>query len=197
MKISKINLGLIAAFSLLLLFAFTKKNEPITVHVKMVKQSETEFKKGILSIAETREKFEITEIKDFTFSLQKGKYRFKFASETPYRLHSPGKITKKENTITIFLGESKPLTQEYATAENWQQLLKENRLKFIHFGIAPVNPKEFYEKYGISVKNEGCVITPVTSAAAEINNRIVANYLTGKFGNEWKKDLEFLPFGLK
>lgn len=197
MKISKINFSFVATFALLIFFAFTKTNEPITVQVKMVKPSETEFKKGTLSIPETGQTFEITEVKDFTFPLQKGKYQFKFTTDTPYRLRAPGKITQKDHTITIFLGEPKPIMQEYATQENWQQLLKENRLKFIHFGIAAINPKEFYEKYGISVKNEGCVITPVTSSAAEINNRIVADYLTGKFGNAWKKDLEFLPFGLK
>lgn len=196
MKISKINFTIFAAIILLLLLGFTKNTEPIRVHVKFVAQSDNEFKKGTLRIVETGEIFEITEVKDFSFRLQKGNYTLRFTSETPHRIVYPGKITRKQNEVIIYLGNSKSYIEEYASEKNWQQLLKEDRLKFIHLGFAPVHVKEFYEKYKIDVKNEGCVITPVISSAAEHNNRIVANYLTSKFGTEWKKDLGFLPFGV-
>lgn len=196
MKNSKI-LHSVFVFSLLILFSFAGKDEPISVTVKIEMMPDTKFEHGTLTIKETGQTFEITEAKDFTIPLKKGKYTFRFTSETPHLLSYPGKITDKENVVKIALGTYKLHMQEYATAENWQLLLKEEKLKFVHFGIAPANEKEFFEKYRIGVKCEGCVITPTLSTAAKTNNEIVADYLSSKFGENWKKELKFTPFGLE
>lgn len=189
-------LSLVAA-ALLIILSFGKKDDRISVTVTFNLLPGTEFQKGILSVDETGQQFEISGTKPFSFPLKKGKYRFRFHSETPYRITYPSKITAKEHTVTITLGKVKPILEEYATEENWLQLLHENKLKFIQFGIAPAYNKEFTEKYRIEVKTEGCVLTPQIAEAAKTNNRMVVGYLDSKFGNGWKNDLKFTPFGLE
>lgn len=195
MKNSKILLS-VFVFALLVLFSFAGKDEPVSVNVKIELMPDTKFEHGTLTIKETGQTFEIKDAKDFTIPLKKGKYTFRFTSETSHHLSYPGKITAKENTVTITLGTYKLQMKEYATEENWQQLLKEDKLKFVHFGIAPADEKEFFEKYRIGLKSEGCVITPTLSTAVKTNNKIVADYLSSKFAEDWKKELKFIPFGL-
>lgn len=84
----------------------------------------------------------------------------------------------------------------YATAENFELLLKENRASFVVFGIVNNDYSDFEKKYGIKVKTENCVITPGISQIAMINNLLISNYLNKKFSTEWKSDLKMLPFGL-
>lgn len=72
----------------------------------------------------------------------------------------------------------------------------EKTLHFKQFGIMSRNHEEFRKKYGISVQYENCVISPFLSQQAKSNNVLAAKMLTEKFGEVWKKDLGFLPYGL-
>ena len=84
----------------------------------------------------------------------------------------------------------------YANEENLKLLLEENRASFVVFGMVSNDYSDFEKKYGIKVKTENCVISPGISKTAALNNQIIANYLNEKFNNDWKNDLEILPFGL-
>ncbi|WP_417430294.1 hypothetical protein [Halpernia sp.] len=92
--------------------------------------------------------------------------------------------------------ESKVDSSKKNHSENIENLIKSGKAKFISFGIALQDFKKFQKKYGVGVKNEGCVITSTLSKIATENNTILAKYLTKKYGNSWKSDLPFLPFGL-
>ncbi|MCX8534597.1 FEKKY domain-containing protein [Chryseobacterium luquanense] len=67
---------------------------------------------------------------------------------------------------------------------------------FIQFGIMSKKHDQFKEKYGVQVVYENCVITAYMSEKAKKNNQEVAQYLTGKYGDSWKKDLKITPYGL-
>lgn len=67
---------------------------------------------------------------------------------------------------------------------------------FLQFGIMSRNHDQFKDKYGVGVVYENCVITTYMSEKAKKNNQEVARYLTGKYGESWKKDLEIIPYGL-
>ncbi|CAD7809618.1 hypothetical protein CHRY9390_02039 [Chryseobacterium aquaeductus] len=69
-------------------------------------------------------------------------------------------------------------------------------LHFIQFGIMSKNHDEFKNKYGIAVNYQNCVISKYMAGKAKENNQIVAKNLTAKYGNTWKKDLGFTPYGL-
>lgn len=73
---------------------------------------------------------------------------------------------------------------------------KRNTVHFVQFGIMSKIHKEFEKKYGIAVQYENCVVSKYLSEKAKQNNILVAKKLTQKFGNAWKKDLGFLPYGL-
>ena len=74
--------------------------------------------------------------------------------------------------------------------------IKSGEAKFISFGIAMKDFNQFKEKYGVGLKTEGCVITSTLSKKAIQNNKILAKYLTAKYGNSWQKDLPFEIYGL-
>ena len=84
----------------------------------------------------------------------------------------------------------------YATKENLQNLLDSQKAAFVHFGFLPYYDKELEKKYGIKIINEGCVITPILQKTAKLNNILIADYLTTKFGLGWKNDLKIKPLGL-
>ncbi|OCK51337.1 hypothetical protein BA768_16845 [Chryseobacterium sp. CBo1] len=73
---------------------------------------------------------------------------------------------------------------------------KEDVKYFIQFGIMSRNHDQFKNKYGVGVVYENCVITTYMSEKAKKNNHEVARYLTEKYGESWKKDLEIIPYGL-
>lgn len=87
--------------------------------------------------------------------------------------------------------------QIYATAENFEILLNENRASFVVFGMVWFDYSDFEKKYGIKVKTENCVITPGISNIATINNQLIANYLNSKYDADWKSDLKMIPFGIE
>lgn len=74
---------------------------------------------------------------------------------------------------------------------------KSEKVKYFQqFGIMSRNHDSFKEKYGVRVVYENCAITPFMSEKAKKNNQEVAQYLTKKYGESWKKDLEIIPYGL-
>ncbi|MCU7618195.1 hypothetical protein NZ698_13380 [Chryseobacterium sp. PBS4-4] len=85
----------------------------------------------------------------------------------------------------------KPSTENSATV-----LADENSPHFMQFGIMSRNHDEFRKKYGIAVIYQNCVISQFLSQKAKENNKLVAKELTEKYGDNWKKDLGFIPFGL-
>lgn len=87
--------------------------------------------------------------------------------------------------------------QTYATAENFEMLLKEDRASFVVFGMVWFDYSDFEKKYGIKVKTENCVITPGISKIAKINNQLIADYLNRKYDTAWKSDLKIIPFGIE
>lgn len=81
--------------------------------------------------------------------------------------------------------------------ENPNVSKKNEKVKyFLQFGIMSRNHNSFKEKYGVHVVYENCIITPFMSEKAKKNNQEVAQYLTSKYGESWKKDLEIIPYGL-
>lgn len=75
-------------------------------------------------------------------------------------------------------------------------LMKNKAAHFIQFGITSHNHEDFKQKYGVDIVYQNCVISPFISKLAKNNNKIIATYLTEKYGETWKKDLEVIPYGL-
>ena len=84
----------------------------------------------------------------------------------------------------------------YANKENFEELLEQNNVSFVVFGMVSNDYSDFEKKYGIKVKTENCVISPGISETATLNNQIVSAYLNEKFSTIWKDDLKIVPFGL-
>lgn len=83
-----------------------------------------------------------------------------------------------------------------STAKNERILPDENSPHFMQFGIMSRNHDEFRKKYGISVIYQNCVISQFQSQKARENNQLIAKSLTEKYGDIWRKDLGFIPYGL-
>jgi hypothetical protein len=171
--------------------------EKIPVRILIENPENIEFKGGKLIVLKTKEEISITDLQSKEILVDAGKQQFKFISETPHYISYPKKIDTQNNTVKIRLIKSTNSPESgLATEKNFQELLKSKKLQFVHFGFASrVNP-EFEKKYNVLVKNEGCVITPILSAHVTKNNQLIAEYLTKTFGDLWKKDLGFLPYGL-
>lgn len=73
---------------------------------------------------------------------------------------------------------------------------KEKLPLFIQFGIMSKNHEGFKKKYGIEVIYQNCVISKTIASQAKENNLATARALTRKYGNAWKKELGFVPYGL-
>lgn len=72
----------------------------------------------------------------------------------------------------------------------------ENPPHFMQFGIMSINHDEFRKKYDVAVIYQNCVISQFLSQRAKENNILVAKMLTDRYGESWKKDLGFIPYGL-
>ena len=88
------------------------------------------------------------------------------------------------------------LVLEYANDENVNQLHDTGELKIITIGIVSNDYSEFEKNYSIIVKTEGCVAAPHLLSAVADNNLAVADFLTKRYGDAWKKDLGFVPMGI-
>ena len=107
------------------------------------------------------------------------------------------KISIKSNLdSTKIVRKNHYLSHNIATEENIENQIKYGKAKFISFGIADQDFRKFKEKYGIDLQTEGCVIDSFSSKRAKLNNTFLAQYLTNKYGEAWKKDLPSKPFGL-
>lgn len=73
---------------------------------------------------------------------------------------------------------------------------QEHLPRFMQFGIMSKDHETFKKKYGITVNYQNCVISEYLAQKARENNKLVAKILTEKYGNTWKKDLGFIPYGL-
>ncbi len=107
-------------------------------------------------------------------------------------------ISRKSATIDSIKIDGKKVEYtplNFATEQTLESLIKENRAVIVHYGFAPVYNPEFEKKYGIKILNMGCVVTPSTNDLEKTNNSVISNYLTKNFGDTWKKDLGFQPFG--
>ncbi|SIS83921.1 hypothetical protein SAMN05421786_102476 [Chryseobacterium ureilyticum] len=76
------------------------------------------------------------------------------------------------------------------------EIKEENIPHFIQFGLLSKSHEEFKKKYQTGVVYQNCVISPEISKQASENNLAIAKILTEKYGNAWKNDLGFIPYGL-
>lgn len=122
-----------------------------------------------------------------------------------FNLNPTSTKTNTKNDLHKGLNKMKPFKNTelqnsdfltYANNDNFEYLLKENNAALVVFGMVSNDYAAFEKKYGIKVKTENCVISPGISKLATANNLIISNYLTEKFENDWKTDLEIMPFGL-
>lgn len=179
-----------------ILFSFISK-EKVLVKIVFENPENIVFKGGKLIISKTKEEVSITNLETKEILLDAGKHQFKFVSETPHLMYFPAKIDTKNNTVKIKLVQPKNSFENgLATEKNFQELLKSKNLQFVHFGFVSHENPDFEKKYGVLIKNEGCVITPIISEKVIKNNQLIASYLTKIFGDSWRKDLGFLPYGL-
>lgn len=102
------------------------------------------------------------------------------------------------NSMSISAQQYEPVILEAKKGNEMPNSTNKNEKAkyFIQFGIMSRNHDNFKEKYGVHVVYENCVITPFMSEKAKKNNQEVAQYLTKKYGESWKKDLEITPYGL-
>lgn len=100
--------------------------------------------------------------------------------------------------IFIFLFsflEAQTLSKASSDSEMKNVQQKEQK-HFVMFGIMERDHSAFQKKYNVSIKYENCVVSEGISKKAKENNKIVAEFLIKKYGNMWKKDLGFTPYGL-
>lgn len=83
---------------------------------------------------------------------------------------------------------------------NFENDLKSNSITiYLQGGIVSVIKKEdlaFQEKYGIRYHDSGCVATRDFDYYKLYNHHVFA-YLSGKFGEDWKKELNTSAFGIE
>lgn len=98
----------------------------------------------------------------------------------------------------IYAQNYEPVILETKKANDSKKVSDKNEKAkyFLQFGIMSKKHDRFKEKYGVHVVYENCVITAYMSEKAKKNNQEVAQYLTSKYGESWKKDLEIIPYGL-
>lgn len=102
----------------------------------------------------------------------------------------------KANVHAKTLSE-KPAPFVLLTEQNYEKVIKDGRAAFLQFGLGGTYKPEFTKKYKIGIWNQGCVISKESDKIATTNNKLLARYLTKKYGNTWKKDLGFTPFGIE
>jgi len=203
--------------TLILVLTFANSNateKEIIVEVIFENLTGKELKSGEFYVKETNERIEVNSIESFKITLpKKGKYQFRFITDdfTAFTFF-PSRITKVKNTITIRLMKknefnfnnvtySFPMNLETdLTDEQFEQRISDGNLNFIIHGIDSSIPKEyvdFKEKYGIGLIKENCVIDPLSFKKTTKNNQMISDYLTKIYGEDWQKDLQTKPFGIK
>ena len=174
-----------------------KKEEiPVIIHFNYSKI--INFEKGRITIKETNQTFEITSLEDFIIPLEKGKYTIIFSSEKFGKYAISKKINEKDKVFNLIIIEEKSLEiQSQFSEELVLNQLENGTANFINFGLGMHDFSQFKKKYGIGSHNLGCVISGNIGSDATKNNQLIANYLDKKYGESWRKDVPFLPYGLK
>lgn len=162
----------------------------------------------------TNNKIDVNNTESFKITLpEKGKYIFTFTSEdfNVYTIY-PAKMSSNKNVITVRLtnkldvnstmnvsSSSKKLDLK-TTNEEIENLISKGSVNFILHGIDNTVTEDylaFKDKYGIGAIKENCVIDPLSYKNATMNNKIISQYLTSKYGTEWLNELQVKPFGIK
>lgn len=162
----------------------------------------------------TNHKIDVNNTESFKITLpEKGKYIFTFTSGdfNVYTIY-PAKMSSNKNVITVRLtnkldvnstmnvsSSSKKLDLK-TTNEEIENLISKGSVNFILHGIDNTIPEDylaFKDKYGIGVIKENCAINPLSYKNATMNNKVIYQYLTSKYGPEWLNDLQVKPFGIK
>ncbi|MCD1118616.1 FEKKY domain-containing protein [Chryseobacterium turcicum] len=100
------------------------------------------------------------------------------------------------SSISVSAQQNEPVILEVKKGNDKKNVSNEKAKYFVQFGIMSRNHDSFKQKYGVHIVYENCVITSFMSEKAKKNNQEVAQYLTKKYGESWKKDLEIIPYGL-
>lgn len=183
--------------SLFFINTFTPKNVEIPVTIHFNYSENIQFEKGTITVKETNQIFEITTLEDFIIPLKKGKYTIIFSSEKFGKYSISKKISEKDKLFNLYIRENLALEiQQEITEENIGKQLENGTANFINFGLGMQDFSEFKKKYGVGNKNQGCVISGNAGSDATKNNQFISAYLEKKYGEVWRKDLPFLPFGL-
>jgi hypothetical protein len=194
-------------FTLILTLTFAVSNatdKEIIAEVIFENLTTKESISGEFYINETNEKIKIENIENFKITLpKKGKYQFRFITEDFIAFVSyPKRITNRKNIIRIQLMSkyySANLDSE-VTDEQIEKRISDEKVNFIMHGIGnsiPIEYSEFKKKYGIGLTKENCVIDPISMKKARENNQRILKYLTDKYGENWLKELNEKPFGIK
>jgi hypothetical protein len=183
----------------LLLFFGTGHAHEDGIQIQVIVKNHTAYplSEGTLFIAELNQKVAINDSGSIRLNLpKKGKYHFSFASpQFRAYLDYPKRISNKKNTITIVLTEvNLGQRMQPDTAFLWDEPF------FIIHGkeATPSNEKQkrFTQKYGVVFKVQDCRTNPVSFRFALEHNREVSDYLDGRYGHRWRKELSQPPFGL-
>lgn len=185
-------------FALLLLLSFG--HAPLRVKVEVENLSGETFEGGTLKIPKLNKSFTIDDEKNVDIYLEKGDYKFVFIpknkSVSAIVFH-PKIISKSNDVVKIQIHKNKTMIDTTLDSSNVEQRIKEKKARFISFGISPMFDKAFSEKYGVEFTNLGCVMTETLMEQTSQNNKIIGDFLTKKFGKDWKADLQALPYGLE
>lgn len=171
------------------------------------------YKSGEFTIIDLNKTIPIYNTQSFKITLpQKGKYQFSFVSNDleAYTIY-PVRINKNNNTITIQLKEKNQLNsglnhaspinlETNLTDEQIEERIAKGTLNFIIHAIDGSIPEEyikFKEKYGIGLIKENCAMHPMSFNKANLNNRMIFNYLNRIYGTDWLNELKVKPLGIK
>ena len=186
------------AFGLFLMLNFALA--PIRVQVQVENLSGEKFAGGTLKIPKLNKSFTIDDEKNVDIYLEKGDHKFIFIPKNPsvsvVILH-PKRISKSNEIVKVQLYKNNDMVDTTLDSSNVEHRIKEKKARFVSFGIIPMFDKAFSEKYGVEFTNLGCVMTETLMLQASQNNKVIAEFLTKKFGKDWKADLEALPYGLE
>lgn len=174
----------------------TASENLIAVSVFIENRTIHKFEKG--SIQFDKEKgliFPITRYAYNKFFIPRGEYQVKFESDDfSCWVVQPTSINEKNNIIKVILFSKE--NQLKIKFEKALSIIESNDF-VVHSLIAEHNYlSDFKVKYDIGFKLEACMIDPFSMKKAREQNLKLALQLTEKYGDSWKKDLPFKPFGL-
>lgn len=199
---------IVIAVTLLLTLTTTYAKE-FTARVTISNETDIPFSKGTLYIDALHYKHEFTTTGEFMLTIpDNGKYVIRFESENficttlyPVRLNKRNAQIQVKLTETLNIANQIPLntTLIHKRLTIAEQIEAGQSVNFVINGITPIPPQTyalFKEKYGIGIVTENCAVDPISFRNAKLHNQAIANYLTEKFGTEWKEDLPISILGI-